>query len=90
MQLKLTRLRLFIVFILLLIIIVIVGVVIINMRDITFLRCENCMQLWRLRKDWLEALPGLRSPSSKLPRLRSIRKKVEMVMVMVRMSYKNP
>ena len=37
---------------------------------ITFLRCENCIELCKFRNDWFEVLAGLTLLSSKLPRLR--------------------
>ena len=43
---------------------------------ITFLRCENCIELCKFRNDWFEVLAGLTLLSSKLPRLEGIVKKV--------------
>ena len=43
---------------------------------ITFLRCENCIELCKFRNDWFEVLAGLTLLSSKLPRLGGIVKKV--------------
>ena len=43
---------------------------------ITFLRCENCIELCKFRNDWFEVLAGLTLLSSKLPRLGGVVKKV--------------
>ena len=70
MQLKVARLKVIIALIPNFITIIII---ILCIMMVTFLRWENCMQLCRLRKDWLEVLPGLLPPSSKLPLLRRLR-----------------
>ena len=80
MQLKVARLKVIIALIPNFITIIII----LCIMMVTFLRWENCMQLCRLRKDWLEALPGLLPPSSKLPRLsRKMRVRLREEMVMV-------
>ena len=74
-QLKVARLKVIIaltISIIIVLIIVIMDIFMMIVNCFTFLRWENCIQLCRLRKDWLEVLPGLLLLSSKLPRLRMI------------------
>ena len=74
-QLKVARLKVIIaltISIIMVLIIVIMDIFMMIVNCFTFLRWENCIQLCRLRKDWLEVLPGLLLLSSKLPRLRII------------------
>ena len=70
MQLKVARLKVIIALIIITFLTIIDIIIIII--TVTFLRWENCMQLCRLRKDWLEVLAGLLL-SSKLPRLRILK-----------------